>query len=141
MVALEVVGQIDIEPPLDGEGRDAFEMLTRPSRYDEPGRPQSDCGWRVCPDGCCLRLTDADDLDDAAAWLRYGVHTIAEDGDRVLSGMVVARDPADGQIFALRVTRQHRIYDRVLRVGRRRRRTPPVAPVIDLSERRRGRRR
>lgn len=140
MAVLEVVGQIDIDPPLDGEGREAFEILTRPSRYDEPGRPRSDCGWAVCPDGCCLRLTDADDLDDAAAWLRFGIHTIAEDGDRVLSGMVVARHPDDGQIFALRVTRQHRIHDRVLRVGRRGR-TRPVAPVIDLSERRRGRRR
>lgn len=134
MVDLEVVGQIDIEPPLDGEGRDAFAMLTRPSRYDEPGRPASDCGWEVCPDGCCLRLTGADDLDDARAWLRYGVHTLAEDGDRVLSGMVVARRPDDGEIFTLRVTRQHRIYDRILRAGRRRQR---VAPVIDLSSRRR----
>jgi hypothetical protein len=138
VVALEVVGQIDIEPPLDGEGRAAFEILTRPSGYDEPGRPQSDCGWEVCPGGCCLRLTGADDLDDARAWLRYGVHTLAEDGGRVLSGMVVARQP-DGEIFTLKVTRQHRIYERVLRVGRRRRRPPTVAPVIDLSERRRRR--
>ena len=71
MVALEVVGQIDIEPPLDGEGRAAFEILTRPSGYDEPGRPQSDCGWEVCPDGCCLRLTGADALAGEAVVRRH----------------------------------------------------------------------
>ena len=135
MAALEAVGQIDIEPPLAADEREAFALLTQPSAYDVRP-PGAHCGWVVCRDGCCLRLESADALDDAAGWLRWAVARLTEGGDHRLVGLVAACRREDGEIFTLRVTAQRRVHAKVLRAGRTRSR---VAPVISLAERR-GRR-
>ena len=136
MVTLESVGQVDIAPPLDAEEREAFELLTRPS-YDAPGLPAAPCGWVVSRDGRALLLTDAEDADDAAAWLRYAVEVLGEAGQHRLTGLVAASRDRDGEMFTVRVTPQHRVFGRVLRRGRR---GSALASVISLDQKRRARR-
>lgn len=138
MAALETVGQIDIEPPLREEERETFALLTHPHVDGLPGRSTTGCCWVVCRDGCCLRLEDADGVEDAVQWLRYAVDVLAERGEHTLVGLVAASREDDGQIFTVRVTPQRRVHGKVLRDSRVHR--PDIAGVIDLARVREARR-
>ena len=138
MTTLETVGQIDIDPPLQEEEREAFALLTRPLSYDEPERPQAGCCWSVCKDGCCLELEGAEDVEDAVDWLRYAVDVLGERGQHRLVGLVAACREEDGHMFTVRVTQQRRVFGKVLREERVRR--PDLAGVIDLAQVREARR-
>ena len=87
----EPAGRVSVQPPLSPAEVSFLAAFSRQplTRHDGgrpaeavprvrrlwPGRPRGWSPWVPCAEGCCLVIGEGDDVDTAAAWLRFLVHT------------------------------------------------------------------
>lgn len=131
----DVIGQIDISPPLDPDEIDLLRAIGttgRGSRRDGLcAVPRLACPWVPCEDGCCLTLRRAEAAGDPVRWLGFLVEEVFDPGGYELDGMVVGCRGDGPELFAVDV-RGNRVAGRVLR-------QPPAsaaprsAVVVDLE--------